>query len=331
MTSRRHALSKLALTAAALSTLAFAGVAHAQDKWPSRTITMIAPTSPGTGTDLLARALAQRLSTDLKQQVIVDNKPGASGAIGMGAVQRAPTDGYTLLYSNASTAVIAPAIIKSLPYDTAKDFVPIAQTAAGGVLLLVNSEVPAHNLRELIELAKANPGQYSYGTWATGSSGHLMMEWLQKQTGTKMTHIPYKTMTQMLTDLSNGALKVAWGDPGGPIPFVRTGKIRAIAISGDARGPQLPDVATLGEQGYRFDQVGWFGVFAPAGTDPAIVKRLSDEINKVQASPEMAALMQRINFEPPPIKTQAQFRDIVLHDLQAWKKLAADAGVALDK
>jgi tripartite-type tricarboxylate transporter receptor subunit TctC len=328
MASRRHTLSRLAIAAAALSILP---LAHAQEKWPTRTITMIAPTSPGTGTDLLARALAQRLSTQLKQQVIVDNRPGASGALGMGAVQRAPADGYTLLYSNASTAVIAPAIVKSLPYDTGRDFVPVAQTAAGGVLLLVNSAVPASNLRELISLAKANPDQYSYGTWATGSSGHLMMEWLQKQTGTKMTHVPYKTMTQMLTELANGTLKVAWADPGGPIPFVRTGKVRAIAISGDARGPQLPDVPTLGEQGYRFDQLGWFGVFAPAATDPAIVKRLTDEINKVQASPEMAALMQRINFEPPPIKTQAQFRDIVRHDLLAWKKLAADAGVTLDK
>lgn len=328
MASRRHTLSRLALAAAALSILP---LAHAQDKWPTRTITMIAPTSPGTGTDLLARALAQRLSIQLKQQVIVDNRPGASGALGMGAVQRAPADGYTLLYSNASTAVIAPAIVKSLPYDTGKDFVPVAQTAAGGVLLLVNSAVPASNLRELISLAKANPDQYSYGTWATGSSGHLMMEWLQRQTGTKMTHVPYKTMTQMLTELANGTLKVAWADPGGPIPFVRTGKVRAIAISGDARGPQLPDVPTLGEQGYRFEQLGWFGVFAPAATDPAIVKRLADEINKVQASPEMAALMQRINFEPPPIKTQAQFRDIVRHDLQAWQKLAADTGVTLDK
>ncbi|MNN80358.1 Tripartite tricarboxylate transporter family receptor [compost metagenome] len=114
------------------------------------------------------------------------------------------------------------------------------------------------------------------------------------------------------------------------MPLVRSGKIRAIAISGNVRGPQLPEVATLAEQGYRFDQVGWFGVFAPAGTNPAIVRRLSDEINKVQASPEMTALMQNINFEPPPIKTQAQFRDIVLNDLQAWEKLAADVGVTLD-
>lgn len=327
MASRRHTLKRLALGTAALSILT---AAHADPKWPMKPITMITPTSAGSGTDALARALAQRLSMALKQQVIVDNRPGAGGALGMGAVQRAAADGYTLLYSSASTAVIAPAIAKSLPYDTGKDFVPIAQTAAGGVLLLVNSEVPAKNLRELIDLVKANPEQYGYGTWGAGSSGHLMMEWLKKQTGTKMSHVPYKTVTQMLTELANGTLKVAWADPSSPVPLVRSGRIRAIAISGNARGPQLPEVATLGEQGYRFEQLGWFGLFAPAATDPAIVKRLAEEVNKVQASPEMAALMKNMNFEPPPVKTQAQFRDIVRNDLQAWKKLAADAGVTLE-
>ncbi|MCY1209616.1 Tripartite tricarboxylate transporter family receptor [compost metagenome] len=327
MASRRHTLTLLALGAAALLNLP---VARADETWPARTITIITPASAGSGTDVLARALARRLTVALKQPVIIENRPGASGAIAMGAVQKAAADGYTLLYSNASTAVIAPAVVRSLPYDTAKDFAPIAQTAAGGVYLLVNSDVPAKNLLELIDLVKANPNKYSYGTWTIGSSGHLMMEWLKKQTGMKMTHVAYRGVPQMLTELANGTLKVAWADPGSPVPLVRSGKIRAIAISGNVRGPQLPEVATLAEQGYRFDQVGWFGVFAPAGTNPAIVRRLSDEINKVQASPEMTALMQNINFEPPPIKTQAQFRDIVLNDLQAWEKLAADVGVTLD-
>lgn len=327
MASRRHTLKRLALGAASLS---FLLPAHADDKWPARTITLITPTSAGSGTDTLARALAQRLSVALKHPVIVDNRPGAGGALAMSAVQRAAGDGHTLLYSTASTAVIAPAIFKSLPYDTEKGFVPVAQTAAGGVLLLVNNDLPAKNLADLIKLVKASPGQFTYGTWGVGSSGHLMMEWLNKQTGMSMTHVPYKTATQMLTELSNGTLKVGWADPGSPLPFVTAGKIRAIAISGNVRGPQLPDVPTLAEQGHAFEQVGWFGVFAPAATDPAIVQRLSEEINKVQASPEIATLMRNINFEPPPVKTPAQFRDIVRNDLRAWKKLAADAGVSLD-
>jgi len=326
MTSRRLTMKWLALAAAALAP----GLTWAADEWPSKTVTMITPTSPGTGTDILARALAQRLAAALKQQVIVDNRPGASGVLGISAVHKAAADGHTLLYSSASTAVIAPAIVKTLPYDMAKDFVPVAQTAAGGVLLLVNAEVPAKNLRELVGLVKANPDTYSYGTWGIGSSGHLMMEWLKKQTGMKMTHVPYKGVSQMLTELSSGVLKVAWADPGSPVPFIKSGKMRAIAISGNARGPQVPSVQTLAEQGRPFDQVGWFGVFAPTGTPPAVVKRLADEINKIQASPELATLMQTINFEPPPVKTQAQFQSIVVNDLQAWKKLAADVGVTID-
>ncbi|MCC6592874.1 MAG: tripartite tricarboxylate transporter substrate binding protein [Xanthomonadales bacterium] len=328
MASRRHTLTLLALSAAALLG---SPAAHADEAWPTRVIQIITPASAGSGTDILARALAQRLAVALKQPVIVDNRPGASGAVGISAVHKAAADGYTLLYSNASTAVIAPAIVKSLPYDFGKDFVPVAQTAAGGVYLLVNRDVPARNLRELIDLIKANPDTYnSYGSWAIGSSGHLMMEWLKKQTGMKMTHVPYRTVPQLLTELANGALKVAWADPGSPVPFVRSGRIRGIAISGSVRGPQLPDIATLDEQGYRFDQLGWFGVFAPTGTNEAIVNRLSEEINKIQASPEMATLMKTVNFEPPPVKTAAQFRDIVQNDLQAWKKLAAEAGVSGD-
>lgn len=325
MASRRLTMQFLALAA-----VAAIAPAAAADEWPSKTIQMITPASAGSGTDILARALAQKLSTALKRQVIIDNRPGGGGALGIGAVQRASADGYTLLYSNASTAVIAPAILKNLPYDMAKDFVPVAQTATGGVLLLVNRDVPAKNLSELVELAKAKPDAYAYGTWATGSSGHLMMEWLKKRTGMKVTHVPYRTVPQMLTDLVSGTLKVAWADPSSPVPFIQSGKIRAIAISGSVRGPQVQDVPTMAEQGHPFDQVGWFGVFAPAGTPPAIVKRLTDEINKVQASPEMAALMQSVNFEPPPVKTQAEFQTIVLDDLRAWKKLAADIGMSVD-
>ena len=185
-------------------------------------------------------------------------------------------------------------------------------------------------MRELIALVKASPDKFNYGTWATGSSGHLMMEWLKKKTGMTMPHVAYRTVSQMLTELSSGVLKVAWADPSSPLPFLRSGKLRCIAISGSVRGPQVASIPTMAEQGYRFDQVGWFGVFAPSSTHPSIVKRLSEEINKIQASPEMAALMKNINYEPPPVKTPAQFREIVLNDLQAWKKIAADSSITLD-
>lgn len=330
MISHTRRLTMLAIGSALLLGPAMVGEALAADAWPSRPITMITPSSAGSGPDTLARVTAQKLSEALGQPVIVDNRPGGSGTIALSAVARAENDGYTFLYTTASATVVWPAVAKSVPYDVVNDFAPIAQTAAGGVLLLVNNDLPVNNLQELIDLVKASPGEYSYGTWAIGSSGHLMMEWLSGLTGMDMVHVPYRTTPQMLTELSQGVIKIAWTDPSAPVPFLRDGQLRGIAISGDSRGPQTPDIQTLGEQGYPFEAVGWFGMFAPAGTDPGIVQRLSEEVNKIQASPEMATFMDRLNFMAPPVKTPEQFGAIVTNDLKTWKKIATDANISLE-
>ena len=301
---------------------------HAQgsDSWPSRPITLVVPAAAGAGTDLLARELAPRLSVALKQSVIVDNKPGASGIPATTTVVRAAPDGYTLLYTNGSFAVMAPALLKSVPYDVTRDIAPIAQTAVGGVLLLVNKDFPVRNLRDLADYARANPGM-TYGTWGIGSSGHLVMEWFKKQAGVQMTHVPYRQTPQLLSELASGVLKVGWADPSAPVPFIESGRIRGIAISGNVRVPRTPDIPTMGEQGYPFDAVGWFGLFAPQGTPQAIIDLLSTEVNRVQRSPEIAARMSTMNFEPPPVKTPAQFRTIVANDLQTWRKIVQDANI----
>lgn len=323
-------LVKAALGAALLLGLYTSSAAQAEDSWPSRQITMITSSSAGSGPDALARSMAQRLSEVLKQPVIVDNRPGASGVIGINAVVKAKNDGYTLLYTTASSAVIWPAVGKSVPFDVMRDLTPVAQTVVGGVVLLVNPEVPAKNLSELIALVKANPNKYSFGTWGVGSSGHLMMEWLKGQTGMKMNHIPYRTTTQMLTELSSGVLKIGWSDPSAPLPFLKSGKLRSIVVSGNEHPPQLPGVPTLGEAGWKFNSVGWFGIFAPAGTNPAIVKRLSEAVNSVNASPELIKLMANLNFSEPQKTTPEQFRSIVQNDLAAWKKIATDANISID-
>ncbi|SOY58512.1 conserved exported hypothetical protein [Cupriavidus taiwanensis] len=318
------------LGAATLAALCASAPVGAQDAWPTRPIQMVVASSAGSGTDALARLLAQRLSVSLKQPVIVDNRPGGSGVVGTKFVVKAPPDGYTLLYTTASNMVIAPAVLKTIPYDPKKSLVPIAETAEGGVVLLVSSDLPVHSLPELIRLVKSNPDKYGYATWSTGSSGQLTMEWLKKQTGMQTDHVPYRTSNQLLTDLASGVVKIGWTDPGAPIPFLRSGKIRAIAITGNARAPQLPEVKTMSEQGYQFDAVGWFGVFAPAGTNPAILKRLGDEINKVQKSPDLAAAMKTMNFGPPPAIAPEQFREMVSRDLQLWSKIAAEARIQID-
>ncbi|BDB27338.1 tripartite tricarboxylate transporter substrate binding protein [Cupriavidus sp. P-10] len=324
---------RLALTLCAEAIVGLCAVrpVQAQENWPVRPIQMIVPSSPGSGTDALARVMAQRLSESLKQPVVVENRPGGSGVIGTNAALKAAPDGYTILYTTASNMVVAPAVIKSISPESRKSLVPIAQTAVGGVLLLVSPDLPVNDLPGLIEYVKAHPDKISYGSWGTGSSAHLTMEWLKKQTGMKTEHVAYRTTTQLLTELSSGVLKIGWTDPSVAVPFLRSGKVRGIAIVGNVRSPQLANVKTMSEQGYKFGTVGWFGMFAPAGTSPAIVKRLSDEVNKVQGSPEIAALMNKLNFEPAPVKSSAQLGEIVQNDLRVWTKIASDAAIRVEE
>jgi tripartite-type tricarboxylate transporter receptor subunit TctC len=319
-----------ALTALAISALSLHAQAQTSDTWPNRPITLVVASGPGSGVDLTAREMAQKLSTALKQPVVVDNKPGGSGMLAGGLVARARADGYTLLYSNASFVTVAPAVLKSMSYDPIKDLTPLAQTAAGGIMLLVNKDVPANNLKELVALIKANPDKYNYGTWGNGSSGQLTMEWLKKQAGLKITHIPYKTTPQIVNDLVAGILQVGWADPGTPVPMIEAKQLKGIAMSGNVRVPRTASIPTMGEQGYPFDAVGWFGMFGPANLPKPITERLNAEINKIQKSVEMAKRMETLNFEPPPVKTAEEFKAIIARDVNLWSLIAKEANISED-
>lgn len=319
-----------ALTALAFSALSLHAQAQTNDTWPNRPITLVVASGPGSGVDLAAREMAQKLSTVLKQPVVVDNKPGGSGMLAGGLVARARADGYTLLYSNASFVTVAPAVLKSMSYDPVKDLTPLAQTAAGGIMLLVNKDVPANNLKELVALIKANPDKYNYGTWGNGSSGQLTMEWLKKQAGLKITHIPYKTTPQIVNDLVAGILQVGWADPGTPVPMIEAKQLKGIAMSGNVRVPRTANIPTMGEQGYPFDAVGWFGMFGPANLPKPITERLNAEINKIQKSVEMAKRMETLNFEPPPVKTAEEFKAIIARDVNLWSLIAKEANISED-
>jgi tripartite-type tricarboxylate transporter receptor subunit TctC len=324
---KRRELLKAATSAAVLGSPA----AFAQADWPSRPITMIVAASAGSGTDIMARELANRLSLALKQPVIVEAKPGGSGVLAIQAVLRAPATGYTLLYSAGASTVMSAALLKSLPYDLVKDLVPIAQTVEGGILLSVSKDFPAKDLQGLVQHVKAHPNKFSYGTSAIGSGAHLTMEWLKLQTGMQINHVPYRQVPQMLTEISQGELQMGWSDPLVALPFMESGRVRGIAMSGKARAPRTPYVPTMGEQGYPFETVGWFGVFAAANTPGEIVQRLSIEINRIQALPETATKLMSMNLQPPPIKTPEQFRAIVQNDLQTWRKIVADSGITVDQ
>ncbi|GAB2483260.1 tripartite tricarboxylate transporter substrate binding protein [Comamonas humi] len=286
--------------------------------------------SAGSGTDLLARELAQRMAVELKQPVVVDNKPGGSGVIGTQAVVRAAADGYTLLYTTGSNTVMAPALMKNLPYDVTKDLVPVAQTVEGGVILHVSNDLPVTSLPELVKLVKANPGKYSYGTWAVGSSGHLTMEWLKRKTGMDLPHVPYRQTNQLLTELTTGTLKIGFTDPGAPLPFIESRRLRSIAVTGVVRLPRTPDIPTFREQGFDFEPVGWFGVLAPARTPAAIVERLGALITRIQNQPDMVKKVAALNVQPAQAKTPAQFQAIIQRDLQMWKQIVTDTGITLD-
>lgn len=321
---------RLALAAMAISLAPLAAFGQSGDDWPNRAITLVVASGAGSGVDIAAREMAQKLSLSLKQPVVVDNKPGGSGMLAGSAVARAKADGYTLLYSNGSFVAVAPAVLKSMTYDPVKDLTPIAMTASGGILMLVNKDVPANNLKELVALVKANPDRYSYGTWGNASSGHLTTEWLKKKAGLKMEHIPYKTTPQVVNDLASGVLQIGWSDPATPVPMIEANKIKAIAISGSNRVPRTRNVPTMGEQGYAFDSVGWFGVFGPANLPKPITDRLNQEINKIQLSTEMAKRMEAMNLEPPPVKTAEEFKNIISADIKMWTSIAKESNITAE-
>ncbi|MCY1509295.1 hypothetical protein D9M68_436330 [compost metagenome] len=288
------------------------------------------PGLPGGASDVFARALAERLTPVLKQQVLVDNRPGATGMIATKAVMHAPADGYTLLYATASTTVMVAALKPDLGVDFTKDLAPVAATFFGGVLLAVHPDVPAKDLKELVALVKSRPDQYSYASWGIGSNGHLTMEWLKAQTGMQIQHVPYKGIAPILTEMSTGIVKIGWVDLVGGLPFIQSGKIRTIAANGTVRTAQLPDLPTMGEQGFPFPGTGWQGLLAPKGTPRAIIERLHAEINKILLTPEMKQLTVRLNIEPPQARSIEQFRTLLVRDLEVWKKIVSDAKIKAD-
>ena len=308
-----------------MMTMLMSSLVIAQE-YPLRPIRVVIPWPPGQATDLAARVVGQKLTEVFGYTMVMDNRPGAGGQIGTDIVAKASADGYTLLAASSGPVTVAP-LLQKTPYVSQRDLVPVAISGIAPYILVALPSFPAKDIKDFLTVIKASPGKYTYGSWGVGSSGHLIMEWLKKQTGMQIGHVPYRQVPQLLTELAAGGLQIGWADPSSPVSFIESGKVRGIAISGTAHVPRTASIATMGEQGYPFESVGWFGVFAPPGTPAAIVQRLTAEINKIQKLPESADKMTALNFEPPPVKTAEQFGAIVAADLQTWKKLVVDAGI----
>ncbi|AOB32963.1 MFS transporter [Bordetella sp. H567] len=283
---------------AAAAALCLAGAATAAPSYPDKPIRLIVPFPAGGTTDILARTVGQRLTMAWGQPVIIENRPGAGATIGADVVAKARPDGYTLLMA-AVHHTIAATYYKQLPYDLRKDLAPVSVVAIVPNVLVVRPDLPVSNVQELIAYAKANPGKLTYASNGAGTAHNLIGEQFKSMTGTDIMHIPYKGSAPALTDLMGGRVTMMFDTVSSCLPYVKAGKLKALAVATSARSSVLPDVPTLSEAGLKgFDIASWFGVMAPAGTPRAIVDKLSAQIDKDLADPEVRKVLLPIGAEP---------------------------------
>jgi len=295
--------------------------------YPSRPIRLIVPFPPGGSTDILARALGDRLAQGLGQPVVIDNRPGAGGSIGAEAVARAAPDGYTLMMGHLGTLAVNPSIYKSLPYDPVKSFAPVSLMAIVPSVLVVNPSLPVASAAELIAYARTHPGKLAYGSAGSGSTSHLTTEYFKLVTGTDILHVPYKGVGPMLTDLVSGQLSMGLNGAPAVMQHVNAGRLRALAVTSLKRLEALPQVPTLDEAGvHGFDASGWYGVVAPAGTAQPIVARLNGEIGKAMRTPELRSRLDSEGALPAP-GTPEEFATFIRAEIARWAAVLKRAGV----
>jgi tripartite-type tricarboxylate transporter receptor subunit TctC len=315
----------LALTLA----LAATGAAIAQDKYPSKPVTLIVPQAAGGANDAIARVIAQKLTEQLGQSFIVDNRTGAGGNVGTVAAARAKADGYTLMLTADSSMVINPSLYKSTGFDPIKDFEPVGTVATAGYVLVANPAFPAKNTAELIALARQQPGKINIGSAGNGTLNHLIGEMLGKATGIDLTHVPYKGSSAAVTDLVAGQVQVSVQSLPSSIAFIRSGKIKVLGVVNPKRLPSLPDAPTIGETVKGFGTTPWYGVFAPAGTPKAIVTQLNAAIAKALESKDAQERLAGVGCEPYK-STPEQFAQLVRDDLPRWAKIVKESGATID-
>jgi tripartite-type tricarboxylate transporter receptor subunit TctC len=315
--------SGLGLVAIVLALLA--AQASAQDQWPSRPVRIIVPSSPGGGTDAFARLLASGLGDSLKQQFIVENRPGASGNIGAAAAARAAPDGYTILVSASPAIVVNPSLYRNLPYDAERDFTPVARGVISPLVYCVHPSVPARTLAELVESGRREPGTLTFGSAGQGSTTYLGVRLLEEASGAKFTHVPYKGLAHASQDLLSGQISFMLSDVVTLLTQFRAGKIIPLAIT--HRTDELPGVPTLAEAGYpNIDANASFMVVAPTGTPVAVIQRLNAEINKVMKSPGVAGKLAA-QVLIPFFETPEEFAATLKKEREMWRDAIRRIGI----
>jgi len=316
------------LLACVASLVAFSS--QADEPWPNRPVKIIVPFTPGTGIDILARTLGQKLAEEWKQGVVVENRPGASGAIGTEVVAKSPPDGYTLLMT-ANTIVIAPSLHKKNGYDAIKDFTPVAPVAIGRLGLVVNPSVKADSVKELVALAKASPGKLTYASPGSGTPHHLAMELFKQRVGADILHVPYKGTGGAVQDLIGGRVNMMFLPIHVALPQVKAGKLRLLAAGGTRRAAVTPDVPSLAEASgvSDIDVDIWYAMYAPAGTPAAIVAKLNHDVNALLKDPQVVEVLAKQGLTPTGGSEQ-ELADLTRNDFARWANVVREAHIPAD-
>ncbi|MDO8767687.1 MAG: tripartite tricarboxylate transporter substrate binding protein [Burkholderiaceae bacterium] len=320
---------KLMLAVAAFLSL-LSGATAAQDVYPSRPIKLIAPIAAGGLTDTLARVLATKLGERLGQPVVVDNRAGGGGVIGITAAAKSPNDGYTLAIVYQGVASVNPVLIKDLPYDTLRDFVPIGLSGRFPLALVVNPKVPVKTVAEFVALARSKPGMLSYGSAGNATTSHLTTELFKRRAGIHVLHIPYRGEAPALNDLMGGQVDVVFTSLTSVLPYLNSDRMRVLAVTTAERSKLAPNIPTVSESGLPgFQANGWYGLLAPAGTPKAIVDRLSNELVKVLNEPETRSRLQALGVDAFSASSDAM-RKFVVEDMEKWRTVIGEAGIKAD-
>jgi tripartite-type tricarboxylate transporter receptor subunit TctC len=313
----------------AIALVAAAGIAAAQS-WPVKPIRVIVPYPPGGTSDILARALGPGMQAALGQPWVVENKPGATGNVGADLVAKSPADGYTLLLADIGSLAIAPSVVPTLAYDPVRDFAPVVMVAYSPHLLVVHPSVTAKDPKELIALAKAKPDSLNFAVSGMGGANHLAGIDFAQRAGIKWTYIPYKGGSQALTDMVGGQAQVMFNGALATYPFVKDGKLKALAVSSAKRFPTMPDIPTVAEMGMAGFETGSFqGIVAPAGTPPEVVAKLHATVTQVLSTPEMKERLDKAGAELRP-QTSAQFGGFIRSEKDRWAKVVKESGAKFD-
>ena len=319
-------MKTLMLVASLTLSLTINGTALAQS-YPSKPVRLVIPYPAGGSNDILARIFAAKLTETLGQQVVVDNRPGAGATIGTAVVAKAPPDGYTLLMASLASHATSPHMNSNVGYDAVRDFAPITLLAKAPVILVVSAQFPANNLKDVLAAVRQNPGKFTYGSAGNGSPPHLAAEIFKAQTTTDLLHVPFKGGTQHLVDLQAGRIDMIFDPTISSMSFVKSGKVRPLAIASATRSAEVPDVPTFAEAGLPgFEVYAWYGIVAPAGTPKDIIARLNSDLTRILTLPDVRTRLQALSVEPAT-ESAEQFGEFIRAEYNKYGKVIREGGI----